>query len=373
MNVSTSKLSIGIPITIALLIVAAVGIALTYEHPPVNSTQQGYRGTGMTQVSNPRTVEALVAANQVPKPLPAAPPGGPRAGTIYQNVHVLGDLSVAQFTRVMQAMTNWVSPDEGCTYCHAAGNFAKDSLYTKKVARRMLKMTRNINSAWKRHVGRTGVTCYTCHRGRHVPAQVWSSGAVIAGDFFGPYSQGTGMDRTRAGQNAPSEAAASASLPYDPFTPFLARGDDIRVVSTAALPGTNPDGIKAAESTYSLMMHMSDSLGVNCTYCHNSRSFMSWGQSSPRRVAAYHGIRMVRDVNSGYISSLAKVFPAHRKGPLGDVYKVNCATCHQGASKPLLGARMLKDYPELSASDQQQPAAAPSRQTDPRKVGGPKR
>jgi photosynthetic reaction center cytochrome c subunit len=34
-------------------------------------------------------------------------------------------------------------------------------------------------------------------------------------------------------------------------------------------------------------------------------------------------------------------------GPAGDVGKVNCATCHQGAYKPLFGAPMAKDFPEL--------------------------
>jgi photosynthetic reaction center cytochrome c subunit len=46
------------------------------------------------------------------------------------------------------------------------------------------------------------------------------------------------------------------------------------------------------------------------------------------------------------------VFPAHRKGPLGDVAKLNCATCHQGAYKPLNGAQMAKDFPELQKSNQ---------------------
>jgi photosynthetic reaction center cytochrome c subunit len=44
---------------------------------------------------------------------------------------------------------------------------------------------------------------------------------------------------------------------------------------------------------------------------------------------------------------LTEVFPAHRKGPLGDVAKLNCATCHQGAYKPLNGAQMAKDFSEL--------------------------
>ena len=32
---------------------------------------------------------------------------------------------------------------------------------------------------------------------------------------------------------------------------------------------------------------------------------------------------------------------------MGDVAKVNCATCHQGAWKPLYGAQMAKGHPEL--------------------------
>ena len=44
---------------------------------------------------------------------------------------------------------------------------------------------------------------------------------------------------------------------------------------------------------------------------------------------------------------LTASFPADRLGPTGDVAKVNCATCHQGVYKPLYGAQMAKDYPEL--------------------------
>ena len=44
-----------------------------------------------------------------------------------------------------------------------------------------------------------------------------------------------------------------------------------------AQPGeaANRSSLKQTEHTYGLMMHMSDSLGVNCTYCHNTRSFAS--------------------------------------------------------------------------------------------------
>jgi photosynthetic reaction center cytochrome c subunit len=58
---------------------------------------------------------------------------------------------------------------------------------------------------------------------------------------------------------------------------------------------------------------------------------------------------MVRQINANYLEPLTGVFPKERLGPLGDVAKVNCATCHQGLFKPLGGQAMLKDYPELAA------------------------
>jgi photosynthetic reaction center cytochrome c subunit len=96
------------------------------------------------------------------------------------------------------------------------------------------------------------------------------------------------------------------------------------------------------------MMHMSQSLGVNCTYCHNTRSFADWETSTPQRGTAWYGIRMVRDLNAQYVDPLASVLPANRLGSEGDPLKLNCATCHQGAFKPLYGASMLPNHPELA-------------------------
>ena len=153
----------------------------------------------------------------------------------------------------------------------------------------------------------------------------------------------------KAGQNAPALQVGLTSLPNDPFSTFLGTSDEIRVVSTSALPqGTHPSMIKQTEATYGLMMHMSQALGVNCTYCHNSRSFASWEMSTPQRATAYYGIRMVRDLDATYLNSLAGVLPANRLGPTGDVPKVDCATCHQGAYKPLYGAKVLNGHPGLT-------------------------
>lgn len=312
------------------------------ERFPMDTVQHGYRGTGMVQVYNPRILEKQDALNTAPPAIPAASPDGPKAKTLYKNVQVLGDLSGGEFIRLMTAMTSWVSPQESCIYCHNPANFAEDSKYTKIVARKMIQMTRQINSEYKNHVAETGVTCYTCHRGNPVPQQVWftlpdqNKGADFIGDL--------------AGQNTPGKLVNLSSLPTDPLTPYLLDDKPIRVNGTTALPSGNRQSMKQAEWTYGLMTHMSNSLGVNCTYCHNTRSFSSWENNPPQRVTAYYGIRMARDLNNAYMQPLTDTFPDNRKGPKGDVAKISCATCHQGAYKPLYGYSMLKNHPELAAT-----------------------
>jgi photosynthetic reaction center cytochrome c subunit len=336
-----------------ILLATALAIALLSacgERPPVQSTQNGPRGSGMVQIVNPRVAAKQQAALPAVPDLP--PPGsndGPKAKDVYQNVKVLGDLSVGEFTRHMLAITAWVAPEQGCTYCHGA-NLADDSLYTKVVARRMIEMTRHLNVDWKQHVAATGVTCYTCHRGQPVPANVYFAPPVPKNNRVGP---GMGND---AGQNKGEPSIALASLPYDPFTPYLSGEQAIRVGGTNALPTGNRMSIKQAEFTYSLMNHMSNSLGVNCTFCHNTQSFQSWN-GPVQRVTAYHGIRMARDLNNAYLEPLTKNFPAHRLGATGDVAKVNCATCHQGVNKPLAGLAMAKNWPGLMTTVAQAPAA----------------
>ncbi len=334
-----------------LVFASLLGLVLlsACERPPMQSTQREPRGAGLQQVDNPRLLAANKAALPAVPDLP--PPGsndGPKAKDIYQNVKVLGDLSVGEFTRHMLAITAWVSPEQGCTYCHVA-NLADDSLYTKVVARRMIEMNRSLNVDWSKHVGATGVTCYTCHRGNPVPANIWFAPVTPKNNYARP---GMGDD---AGQNKAEPSIALASLPYDPFTPYLSGSEPIRVNTTTALPTGNLASIKQTEHTYSLMNHFSKSLGVNCTYCHNTQSFLSWND---KRVTAYHGIRMARDVNNAYIEPLTKAFPANRLGPTGDVAKANCSTCHQGVNKPLGGLAMAKDWPGLMTTAMQTPAAA---------------
>jgi photosynthetic reaction center cytochrome c subunit len=312
------------------------------ERPPVDPVQRGYRGTGMELVVNPRTAAEMVEKNQAPEALPSVPASGPKAKDIYQNVQVLGGLSVAEFTRLMASITQWVSPEQGCNYCHEGNNFADDALYTKKVSRVMIAMTQRANEEWgAKHTAPTGVTCYTCHRGKNVPEYVWVKDP-------GPDMPGS-LAMHPTGQNVAGVAANNyASLPYDPFTPFLEGDADLRVNGDTALPTGNRKSIKQTEWTFALMMHFSQSLGVNCTYCHNTRSINIVDQQAPTWSNAWHGVRMVRELNNEYVWMTNDWLPEHRQGPYGDPQKIACNTCHQGAYKPLYGAPMLKDYPSLS-------------------------
>ena len=211
------------------------------------SEQKGFRGVGMVEITNPRIQSAALAQIEIPEPLDPAEPGGTLASEAYENVQVLGDLNEEQFLRLMTAVTEWVSPEEGCNYCHNEENLADDNVYTKIVARRMFEMTKHINKDWSNHVGETGVTCYTCHRGQPVPPEVW---------YKNPGgNRAAGWTTDGGGHNTPAPAAGYTSLPYDPFSELLEFEKEIRVAANTALPEGKGVTIQQTEATYGLMMH----------------------------------------------------------------------------------------------------------------------
>jgi len=330
----------------AVFLIAFV-VMVGWERPPIDMEQIGYRGTGMNEPNNPREQADLRAANAVPEevyPLdsPADLAAAPTAGEVYENVQVLGDLPEPQFTRLMAAITEWVSPEQGCNYCHNPENLADDSVYTKVVSRRMIQMTLNINANWQDHVKDTGVTCYTCHQGQNVPEYIWFNHEPrkFAGGMLG---------YTAGGQNVANDITASTSMTPKSLEAYLVGEEVISVQSVFALPqeGEPLGPLQKTEQTYSYMMHFANSLGVGCTYCHNSRAFSDWDQSPPARMQALHATYMLREANNEYLIPLEGEYPENRLGPTGDAPKANCKTCHQGVFKPLYGASMLEQYPSL--------------------------
>ncbi len=328
------------------------------------SVQRGPDGVGMEHVTSESNLERLEAANDsYPMRIPWGDAGAV-SGEAYENVQVLGALSTGQFTGLMNNLTNWVAPatgqnqhpenlEQGCNYCHNPANMASDEVYTKHVARRMIQMTQYINEEWSEHVGGAGVNCWTCHRGKNVPEYIWFNEEAdpAATRMVGGFSS---VNKAHPDQGL-------TSLPSSSFADYLYDDMNIRVVGPTALPTGNTRHIKDTEATYGLMMHMSNSLGVNCTYCHNSRSMAEWAQSPPARTKAWYGIRMVRNLNKEYLvgegeNALAQYYPEYRLGPTGDVPKINCTTCHQGAYKPVLGKDMISEYPMLAKHEEYIPA-----------------
>ena len=210
----------------------------------------------------------------------------------------------------MAAMTTWVAP-AGLRLLPRRHDMASDALYTKVVARRMMQMVRHINSrledARRRH--RRDLL--------HVPPR-----PAGAGQHLVPQS------RTGAAPAAWRDAATGKN------TPAAGRADVAAIRSVHAVPGAGDatsassrrprcrhatiTSIKQTEWTYALMMHISQSLGVNCTYCHNTPLVRDGTQSTPQRATAWYGIRMVRDLNNNYLDPLQVDVPAGPARAVGD-------------------------------------------------------
>ncbi len=356
-------------VTVAGLAALGFGMWMIFLRTPVETDQIGFRGVAMeTPVfADDKQAARTADINQaLPEIYPREPDDGTteRAGDIYENVQVLGNLSDANFNRFMAQITEWVAPDDGeyddgqlggCAYCHepepgapesAQENyFAHDYNYAKIVARRMIQMTQHLNSEWSVHVRPTdagaGVNCYTCHRGMPVPQHIWfrEEGNTPEFRYMGAAN----------GQNLAVAANGYSSLNVDPFTPYFVEDREIRVNNDVPISSDYGGTIQMTEGTYALMIHMSQSLGVNCTFCHNSRAFSRWELSPAQRAPAWHAIRMLRDLNNDYLIPLQPVYPEKRLGEFGDAPKANCTTCHYGVNKPLYGADMVSLYPSLLA------------------------
>jgi photosynthetic reaction center cytochrome c subunit len=314
------------------------------------SLQTGPRGIGMV-------VTKFDLAKPVPEDYYTEPPyipeeGEPLAGEVYQNVQVLGDVTEANFLRVMNAITQWVSPDEGCAYCHAQadeGIYWPDDSYTKIVSRRMIQMTQHLNEDWAAHNYANyglGVNCYTCHRGQHVPDNVW-------------FRIDPTLDATEgwsAVQNRVTLQSQWTSLPSDALYRLLYEDGRITVHDLESRVAGEPSDPAVptwqdTERTYSLMNYFSNSLGVNCVFCHNSRAFHDASQYTPQWAYASIAIDMVRETNVQFLAPLGEVYPPARLGPVyADAPKAACKTCHQGYSLPVGGLNMTDDWPELATT-----------------------
>ncbi len=324
-----------------------------WQVQPIRGHEIGYPSS--IQFEDVRLERA--ANNQAPPPLPPAAVGGPSATEAYKNIHVLTDVSAAEFMRTQQALTDWVSPKQGCDFCHAGQDYASDAKPTKKVAAIMLQMTRHMNADWKSHVAPAGVTCYTCHRGQVQPAEIW-------------YKSTSPPIRPMVDKPENWTEAADTVLKFFPdagYQEYFLQNQPIHVQSTTALPSHSVSSYIEAVRIYEMMMTYSDGIGVNCGYCHNSRALADWSQSSPFRWAGQSGLNLIQDINRNFIlvadnampltrqlvgETGLPVLPARERGLQNGNGLALCATCHYGEPNPLNGVNMVNAYPALT------PAAA---------------
>jgi photosynthetic reaction center cytochrome c subunit len=317
---------------------------------PVKGTQLGWRASSMIQWANDDP--QVTQMNQPPPKVQAVPPDPRPATEAYKNVKVLTDVNAGQFMALQYAMTAWVAPQQGCAFCHEGNDYASDANPHKQAARVMLQMTRHINADWTNHVGTSGVTCYSCHRSRPVPSAMWFPRT--------PAPENPWIDKQEDWNEA--SRTVRGFFPVAGYEEYLLQDEAGVAQSRTALPTGEVAAQVVVKRLYEMMMQMSDGIGVNCGYCHNSRAFTDWQQSTPARWTGYYGIEMTRDINRNFIAPLATVIPQTRQPlitPLPPVVPTReagvlpgngmalCKTCHYGLPKPLDAAGMLQEFPGL--------------------------
>jgi photosynthetic reaction center cytochrome c subunit len=90
---------------------------------------------------------------------------GKKAEEVYKNIVALKGMQASEFNQTMHLIEAETGMD--CTFCHVEGAFDKEDKAPKQIARQMIMMMNNLNSA--NFSGRRVITCYTCHNGRPIP------------------------------------------------------------------------------------------------------------------------------------------------------------------------------------------------------------
>ncbi len=345
---------IGTIVLAALVGVGALFVLLVPDwHWPVPGRQMSLQGPSLVEF--PPTGRGYTV--DAPPSVPVGEPDPRPATAAFKNVRVLTDTDAQTFMRLQRAITQWVSPGQGCGFCHAGDDYASDAKPQKRVARVMLRMVRHVNASWQNHVGGAGgVTCYTCHRGQPVPSEVW---------FRSPARQTKPMIAKQDDWNEDADTVRGF-FPTAGWDEYLLQETPGLSQSYTALPSGQVSAQVVTKRLYEYMMQMSDGIGVNCGYCHDSRAFYDWSQSTPARWVGYYGIAMTRDLNRNFLLPVAGVIPQDREqpgktrepilparetGPQAGNGLVLCATCHHNAPRLPGAGDPLRDFPTLRGPD----------------------
>jgi photosynthetic reaction center cytochrome c subunit len=318
--------------------IALVSLGQPFE---TKSMQTGPRGTGMSvpefvsEVTAPDPdIAGYVGADDITEEDIA----GVSDAALSNVPPALEGIPQERYAQLVAAMRSWTGiPDL----------MEDPDNYQTQVAYSMVEMVQSINENWIGHVQSNavvGVTCYTCHRGEVVPSEIWyRSGNTVE------YMEGWG-----GVQNRVTPVSQYTSLPSDYLEAYLLDYGRIGVHDLEPHVDAKPteQGYPTwqdTERTYALMNYVSNSLGVNCLFCHNSRAFYDPAQVTPQWATEQLGIGMVQEINNDYLVPLEDVYPPERLGPVfADAPKAACKTCHKGYQQPLQGLNVIDDWPELA-------------------------
>lgn len=87
---------------------------------------------------------------------------------VYKNIQVMKGVPADELIPAMQFIT--ASLGVQCDFCHQENAFEKDDKESKQTARKMMRMMVAINK--ENFDSHREVTCYSCHRGAHKPANI---------------------------------------------------------------------------------------------------------------------------------------------------------------------------------------------------------
>lgn len=133
------------------------------------------------------TAFAALAAGQA---FDAAAPDK-KAGDAFKNIKVLNDDPSTSLEASMVFFNTALGVK--CEFCHDQQAFDSDKKNSKKTAREMITMNRDINKAAFK--GRLQVTCYTCHEGRQQPVNVPAVPLPVSAPGITRAPQGTAMPK----------------------------------------------------------------------------------------------------------------------------------------------------------------------------------
>lgn len=323
---------------VLFVVIALFAFGQPYE---TKGMQTGPRGTGMSVQEFVAEIEApdptladYLSADDITEEMTAAV-----SDAALANVPpTLEGIPEDEFRELVVAMRSWTGiPDL----------LEDPDSYQTTVSYSMVEMVQNINENWIGHVGangEVGVNCYSCHRGQAVPSEIWFRIAPVHERAAEGWS---------AVQNRVTVQSQYTSLPSDALEEFILNYEMVQVHDLEPHVDAYPDeGIQTwqdTERTFSFMNYWSNSLGVNCVFCHNSRAFYDPAQVTPQWATASLGLAMIQEINELWLVELEDVYPEHRLGPVyGDAPKAACKTCHKGYQQPLQGLNVIGAWPELA-------------------------